>query len=158
MNIDSKKEVQRITFGDKTYVLVAEETYDRLLRRIDGLAASSEIQRSRSNASFKFVDVLVEEKLGPAQIRKILQAPTLGKRLALVREFRGMDQTDLARKADVSQPAISKLESGETKRPSLELIEKILKALDLPDILTYTLFRKAAVPSSRGRELASATR
>lgn len=158
MGIDHKKEIQRITVDGRLYVLVAEDVYDRLLRRLDGLEASREIRQSRSDASFNFVDALIKEKLTPAQVRRVLQAPTLGKRLAILRECRRMDQTDLARKADVSQAAISKLESGETKRPSLELIEKILRGLDLPDVLTYALTRNDIVPSASTRELASASR
>jgi len=158
MGIDHKKEIQRITVEGRVYVLVAEEVYERLLRRLDGLEASREIRQSRSDASFNFVDALINEKLTPAQVRSVLRAPTLGKRLALLRESRRMDQTNLADKAGVSQAAISKLESGETKRPSLELIEKILKGLELPDVLTYALMRNDIAPSARTRELVSASR
>lgn len=157
MVADPKKEVQRITLGGRAYVLVAEETYERLLRRLDGLEASREIQQSRSDASFNFVNVLIKEKLAPEQVRRVLHAPTLGKRLAVLRECRGMAQIDLAKKSDVSQAAISKLESGETKRPSVELIERILEALELPDVLTYALLRKENAPSIKQRELASAS-
>jgi len=158
MGIDHKKEIQRITVEGRVYVLVAEEVYERLLRRLDGLEASREIRQSRSDASFNFVEALINEKLTPEQVRSVLRAPTLGKRLALLRESRRMDQTNLADKAGVSQAAISKLESGETKRPSLELIEKILKGLELPDVLTYALMRNDIAPSARTRELVSASR
>jgi DNA-binding XRE family transcriptional regulator len=158
MGIDHRKEIQRITVEGRIYVLVAEQVYEQLLRRLDGLEASREIRQSRSDASFNFVDALIREKLTPEQVRNVLRAPTLGKRLAVLRESRRMDQTDLADKAGVSQAAISKLESGETKRPSLELIEKILKGLDLPDVLTYALLRNDIVPSARARELVSASR
>jgi DNA-binding XRE family transcriptional regulator len=158
MGIDHKKEIQRITVEGRVYVLVAEEVYERLLRRLDGLEASREIRQSRSDASFNFVEALINEKLTPEQVRSVLRAPTLGKRLALLRESRRMDQTNLADKAGVSQAAISKLESGETKRPSLELIEKILKGLELPDVLTYALMRNDIAPSARTRELVSTSR
>jgi len=158
MSIDRKKEIQRISVDGRSYVLVAEEVYEQLLRRLDGLEASREIWQSRSDASFNFVDALVKEKLTPEQVRNVLRAPTLGKRLAVLRESRRMDQTDLADKAGVSQAAISKLESGETKRPSLELIEKILKGLELPDVLTYALMRNDLAPSARTPELVSASR
>jgi DNA-binding XRE family transcriptional regulator len=158
MGIDHKKEIQRITVEGRTYVLVAEEVYERLLRRLDGLEASREIRRSRADTSFNFVDLLIKEKLTPEQVRSVLRAPTLGKRLAVLRECRGMEQTELARKAGVSQAAISKLESGETKRPSLELIARILKGLDLPDVLSYALIRKDIVPGASIPQLASASR
>ena len=158
MGINHNKEIQRITVEGRIYVLVAEAVYEQLLRRLDGLEASREIRQSRADASFNFVDALINEKLTPDQVRNVLRAPTLGKRLAVLRESRRMDQTELADRAGVSQAAISKLESGETKRPSLELIENILKGLELPDVLTYALIRKDVVPSASARELASASR
>jgi transcriptional regulator with XRE-family HTH domain len=69
-----------------------------------------------------------------------------------------MTQIELAHKSDVSQAAISKLEKGETKRHSLELIERILEALELPDVLTYALLRKERLPAASRRELVSASR
>jgi len=158
LKIDPKRAVQRLQFGKENYVLVAEDTYEKMVRQMDGLQASLAIQRSRSEASFNFVDVLVGEKLTPEQIRTVLEAPTMAERLAVLRECRGMSQMELAEKAEVSQGTISKLESGETKRPSLELVERILTALELPDILTYTLMRKEGLPSVSRQQYARASR
>jgi len=158
LKIDSSKPIQRISFGSETYVLVNEKTYEEILRRMDSMQAALEIQKSRIHASYNFVDALTEQKLTPEQVRGVLHAPTLGKRLAVLREAREMGQVELAEKAGVSQAAISKLETGETKRPSLELIEKVLAALDLPDVLTYALTRSDSVPQTRAPALASATR
>jgi DNA-binding XRE family transcriptional regulator len=154
MNIDPKKEVQRIPIGGRTYVLIAEEMYEGLQRRLDGLHAALQVQRSRANVSTDFVDTLVRGQLTPEEARKILQAATFGRRLALLREFRKLDQIVLARIAEVSQATISKLENDETKRPSLEVIQRILKALNLPDLASYTLFGKEIVPVGTKRALA----
>lgn len=156
IKIDPHKQIQRISFGNETYVLVAEKTYEEILRRMDGMQAALEIQKSRTHASYNFVDALTQQKLTPGQVRGVLHARSLGKRLAVLREARGLGQVELAEKAGVSQAAISKLESGETKRPSLELIEKVLAGLDLPDVLTYALTRSDSVSRSDAPRMAFA--
>jgi XRE family transcriptional regulator of biofilm formation len=58
------------------------------------------------------------------------------RRLATViqklRRAQGMTQEELARKAGVTRPYISHLESGLKKNPSLPTLKKLAKALGVP--------------------------
>ncbi len=155
MDIDPRKDVQRLRFGSDVYVLVREAVYEQLLHRLDGLHAALQAQKNRAEASVNFVETLLSEKLTPEQVREVLQAPTFGKRLALLREFRGWDQSDLAVRAALSQSTISKLENGETSRPSYEVIQRIFEALELPDLASYPLFKKDLSPAGSARALAN---
>lgn len=154
MDIDPRKEVQRLRLGGETYVLVREETYERLLRRLDGLHASLQLQRKRAGVSRDLVDVLVAEKLSPEQVRGILRARSFGERLAILRLSRGLDQAEVAYRAGLSQTLVSNFENNKVRRPSYDAIQRILGALGLPDIASYVLLRKEPVSTARSRELA----
>jgi DNA-binding XRE family transcriptional regulator len=140
--IDPRKDAQRLSFGKDVYVVVREPVYEELLNRLDGLYAALRIQKNRSEVSAGFVETLLSEKLAPEQVKKVLKAPTFGKRVALLREFRGLDQTDLARRAGISQSAVSKLENDETSRPSYKVVHRVFEALGIPDLASYPLFKK----------------
>ena len=56
----------------------------------------------------------------------------LGTMLKQRREQKRLTQTALAGKAGVSQAYIAKLESGEKKNPTLDLVKKLAKALGVP--------------------------
>jgi ribosome-binding protein aMBF1 (putative translation factor) len=155
MDIDPKKDVQRLRFGSDVYVLVREDVYENLQHRLDGLHAALEAQKNRTQASANYVEALLLEKLTFSQVQQVLQAPTFGKRLALLREFRGWDQSDLAQHAALSQSTISKLETGETSRPSHEAVRRIFEALDLPDLASYPLFKKELSRAGSARTLAN---
>src|SRR5271165_5108734 len=154
MDIDPEKDVQRISFGNQVYVLVREKVYEDLLRRVDGLHAALQVAKNRTEASSNYVETLLAEKLTLAQVREVLQAPTFGKRIAILRQCRRWDQSDLARRVGVSQSAISKLESGETSRPSYEVVQRVFEALELPDLASYPLFKKDLSPAASGKVLA----
>lgn len=56
-------------------------------------------------------------------------AVPIGEQLKASREAAGLTQTELARKAGLTQSAISEIESGKRRRPSWETIHKIQTAL-----------------------------
>ena len=156
MDIDPKKDVQRLRFGSEVYVLVRESAYEKLLHRLDGLHAALQVQKNRTETSANFLETILREKLSQGQVLKVLQAPSFGKRIALLREFREWDQSDLAARAGLSQSTVSKLENDETSRPSYDVVCRIFKALELPDLASYPLFRKELSPAGSARALASA--
>jgi transcriptional regulator with XRE-family HTH domain len=55
---------------------------------------------------------------------------SFGRRLQDLREAAGLTQADLARKAKVSRPALSKFEQGE-REPSWEIVCQLAAALDV---------------------------
>lgn len=61
----------------------------------------------------------------------------LAKQLRKLREAKGMSQTDLAKRAGVTQAYIASLESGARSNPSLDIIRKLAKVLktDLANLL-----------------------
>ena len=94
------------------------------------------------------LEVLLEGSLTKDQVGEVLRGRTLGKRLALLRRFRGASQGELADRAGVSQTMISKLENDELQRPSFESIHNILRALEVPDIVTFPLLKGPASNAS----------
>lgn len=154
MDIDPKKDAQRLRFGNEVYVLVREKVYEDLLRRVDGLHAALQVAKNRTEASSNYVETLLAEKLTLPQVRAVLEAPTFGKRIAILRQCRRWDQSDLALHAGISQSTVSKLESGESSRPSYELVQRIFTALELPDLASYPIFKKDLSPAASGKVLA----
>ena len=49
-----------------------------------------------------------------------------------LRKTKGLNQEELARKARVSQPYLSQLEAGTYKNPSIEVVQRLAKALGVP--------------------------
>jgi transcriptional regulator with XRE-family HTH domain len=52
--------------------------------------------------------------------------------LKTLREEKGLTQVDLANKAKVERTYIVKLESGDKKNPSLDILKKLAKAFGVP--------------------------
>jgi transcriptional regulator with XRE-family HTH domain len=55
----------------------------------------------------------------------------VGKNIRKIRQQKKLSQEKLARLADISLNTLTKIESGFTKRPSLQAIHKIARALDI---------------------------
>jgi transcriptional regulator with XRE-family HTH domain len=49
-----------------------------------------------------------------------------------LRETRGLTQADLAKRAKVTRPYITMLESGARKAPSLPMLKRLARALGVP--------------------------
>lgn len=94
----------------------------------------------------------------------------IGERIAALREARGWTQTELASRAGVTASAINQIESGLTKRPSIETLFPIADALnvnarelagidtdvdDLGQVIAQVL---RELPSDRQIEIASYTK
>ena len=52
--------------------------------------------------------------------------------LKALREDKGLSQVELANKAKVERTYIVKLESGDKKNPSLDILKKLARALGVP--------------------------
>jgi XRE family transcriptional regulator, master regulator for biofilm formation len=76
---------------------------------------------------------------------------TIGNRVRREREKRGWTVRELARRADVSPGAVSKLEGGSRVSPSMELGKRLAKAFGVTlDYLAGMYEEEAADTSSRG--------
>ncbi len=56
---------------------------------------------------------------------------TLGKRIKQLRSKQNLSLSEVARRANVSKASMSQIESGNTKRPSVQILTKIATALDV---------------------------
>lgn len=56
----------------------------------------------------------------------------LGQYIRKIREEKGFSTRELARRSGVSQPYLSQLENGKTNNPSIEVLKKLAKGLDVP--------------------------
>jgi transcriptional regulator with XRE-family HTH domain len=56
----------------------------------------------------------------------------MGTMLKELRETKGLTQVELAKKARVTQSYLAELEAGEKTNPSLEVIQRLAKALRVP--------------------------
>ena len=59
------------------------------------------------------------------------QGNKLGKKIKKLRTGLGLSQDELARKADVPYTTLTKIETGVIKKPSVYVVAKIAKALDI---------------------------
>lgn len=61
---------------------------------------------------------------------------SLGEKIKLLRENRGLSQGALAKKSEISVAEICRIEKGERQNPSVNLLNKLLLALEV-DSETY---------------------
>jgi transcriptional regulator with XRE-family HTH domain len=52
--------------------------------------------------------------------------------LQRLRKARGLSQQDLAKKSRISQPYLSQLEAGTYKNPSIDILQRLARALGVP--------------------------
>lgn len=55
----------------------------------------------------------------------------IGSNIKKIRKKKGLTQDNLARKADIPYTTLTKLETNVVKKPSVQTIAKIAKALDM---------------------------
>ena len=60
-----------------------------------------------------------------------MESNQLGQRLKKLRNKLGLSQDDFARKADVPYTTLTKIETGVIKKPSVFVMSKIAKTLDV---------------------------
>jgi transcriptional regulator with XRE-family HTH domain len=63
---------------------------------------------------------------------KAQMSPRLGRVIKTLREAKGLSQVELAKQAKVARPYLVRLESGERKNPSLDILKRLAKALGVP--------------------------
>jgi len=59
------------------------------------------------------------------------QGNKLGKKIKKLRNDLGLSQDELARKADIPYTTLTKIETGVIKKPSVYVVAKIAKALNI---------------------------
>jgi DNA-binding XRE family transcriptional regulator len=115
-------EVQIIRTGGEDLVVLPRRRYEALLARAgDPLAGEAPADAAAPQTA-------AAAALPP----KVLERITAGENTILVlREFRGLSQAELARRADLAQPFVSKLERS-VAGGSLRTMRALASALDAP--------------------------
>ena len=73
----------------------------------------------------------------------------IGTAIQTVRKSKGISQLELAEKVEISQAALSQIESG-AKKPGTKTLDKICVSLDTPKSLLYILsINDDDIPKSR---------
>jgi transcriptional regulator with XRE-family HTH domain len=62
----------------------------------------------------------------------------IGKNIKKLRKQKGLSQDRLSKEADIALNTVVKIETGESPSPTVEMLEKIAKTLDVP---TAELFK-----------------
>lgn len=70
--------------------------------------------------------------MGVIQMTRTHRPTPVGRRIRQAREDRGWNQSELARRADVTASSLSRVESGDIVVPSSELMAKVARALGVP--------------------------
>ena len=60
-----------------------------------------------------------------------MESNQLGQKIRKLRQKQGLSQDDFARKANVAYTTLTKIETGVIKKPSVFVVSKIAKALDV---------------------------
>ena len=60
-----------------------------------------------------------------------MESNQLGQKIKKLRQKLGLSQDDFARKADVPYTTLTKVETGVIRKPSVFVVSKIAKALDI---------------------------
>lgn len=55
----------------------------------------------------------------------------IGERIIQLRQERGLDQTELAERAGLPQPTVSRIENGQRRNPNAESMRRIASALNV---------------------------
>ncbi|MGH7838459.1 MAG: helix-turn-helix transcriptional regulator [Candidatus Binataceae bacterium] len=129
---DPSAQIERIKIEGRDFVLMREKIYFDLLQKIESLDSALDLQRSESEANLNIAGALLRGGYAPAQIDAVLAAPTLGRRVELLRRYGHMNQEQLARKAGVSQTTVSNLENEKISFRTLTRTGKVLSALGVP--------------------------
>lgn len=75
----------------------------------------------------------------------------LGARIRSLRQARGLTQEQLAERAGLHPTYVAKIEAG-TRLPSLEVLDRLAAALEVPASLVVQAIDAAALPEERAAE------
>lgn len=151
---DPNAQIERIKVEGQNFVLMREKIYFDMLKKIESLDSALDLQRSESEANLNIAGALVRGGYAPAQVKVVLAAPTLGRRIELLRQCGQLNQAQLARKAGVSQTTVSNLENGKISFRTMKRTGKVLSALRIPqeEILRFIMEGEIKPRKKRSRD------
>jgi DNA-binding XRE family transcriptional regulator len=136
---DAAQQIERLQVEGRDYVLMRSEIYEKMLLEIESLDSALELQRAQTDANRSVTRSLLRGNYSAQQIRQIVDARTPAERFALMREFRNLNQSELAAQAGVSQTTISNFENGRVQFRAANSARRVLSALGASDADVFDL-------------------
>jgi len=95
-----------------------------------------------SNPRLKNADNFLEEEMKDPEFRRMYEIErvkvSLAQKIAELRDKQHLNQSQLAKRMNVSQQFISKLENGDKANVTLETLAKIAKSLNMAVEISFT--------------------
>jgi len=137
--LDPAQQIERMQIEGRDYVLMRDEVYRQMLHEIESLDSALELQRAQTDANRSLTKSLLRGNYTAEQIRRIVDARTPAERFALMREFRNLNQSELAAEAGVSQTTISNIENGRVQFRGVNSARRMFSALGASDADIFEL-------------------
>lgn len=131
--LDPAQQIERLQIEGRDYVLMRVEVFQQMLHEIESLDSALELQRAQTHANRSVTKTLLQGNYTTQQIRQIVDARTPAERFALMREFRNLNQSELAAEAGVSQTTISNIENGRVQFRGVNSARRLFSALGASD-------------------------
>ena len=147
--LDPGQQIERLRIEGRDYVMMRAEVYEKMLQEIESLDSALDLQRTQSNANLSISRSLLRANYTPQQIRQIMNARTPAERFALMREFRNLNQSELADEAGVSQTTISNIENGHVQFRGVNSARRVFSALGASD---EDIFELLSEPGEKAEE------
>lgn len=137
--LDPAQQIERLQIEGRDYVLMRDEVYRQMLHEIESLDSALELQRAQTGANRSLAKSLLRGNYTVEQIRRIVDSRTPAERFALMREFRNLNQSELAAEAGVSQTTISNIENGRVQFRGVNSARRMFSALGASDADIFEL-------------------
>jgi DNA-binding XRE family transcriptional regulator len=137
--LDPAQQIERLQIEGRDYVLMRDEVYRQILHEIESLDSALELERAQTDANRSLTKSLLRGNYSAEQIRRIVDARTPAERFALMREFRNLNQSELAAEAGVSQTTISNIENGRVQFRGVNSARRVFSALGASDADMFEL-------------------
>jgi DNA-binding XRE family transcriptional regulator len=137
--LDPAQQIERLQIEGRDYVLMRDEVYRQILHEIESLDSALELERAQTDANRSLTTSLLRGNYSAEQIRRIVDARTPAERFALMREFRNLNQSELAAEAGVSQTTISNIENGRVQFRGVNSARRVFSALGASDADMFEL-------------------
>ncbi len=147
--LDPGQQIERLKIEGRDYVLMRVEIFQQMLQEIESLDSALELQRAQTDANRSVTKSLLQGNYTPQQIRLIVGARTPAERFALMREFRNLNQSELAAEAGVSQTTISNIENGRVRFRGVNSARRLFSALGASD---DEIFELLSEPEEKAEE------
>jgi DNA-binding XRE family transcriptional regulator len=147
--LDPAQQIERLQIEGRDYVLMRAEIFRQMIQEIELLDSALELQRAQTDANRSVTKSLLQGNYSTQQIRQIVDARTPAQRFALMREFRNLNQSELAAEAGVSQTTISNIENGRVQFRGVNSARRLFAALGASD---DEIFELLSEPDEKSEE------